>query len=83
MHDKDRPPVPVTFRQVTNPIFNNLKSLLGTPPQKFYSLNVQQLFIGGRSLELRDSDLDGEGLFVDSGATYSYLHSYQYNIVLE
>jgi hypothetical protein len=32
---------------------------------------------------LKSNNFEGEGIFVDSGATYSYLYGYQYNIVIE
>lgn len=41
------------------------------------------MFVGGRSLELTSRSFDGDGIFVDSGATYSYLNGYQYYIVME
>lgn len=62
---------------------DNLNSMFGLAQTKFYSLDLEQLYVGNRSLNFAKAEFAGDGMFIDSGATYSYMPSNHYNIVLE
>lgn len=78
------PPYTIKLRENgKSTLLDNLNSMFGLSQTKFYSLDLEQVYVGSRSLGFSHQDFQGDGMFIDSGATYSYLPSRQHKVAIE